>query len=141
MRFCRATIALILLACGTHTLAAQEAKSGCTNRHYAVNIEIGKAYISGICVAQRNEGEEILSIVNEFGVSALTCKRNGEGKPLRIVNILKPLNKFYIKRVLRKDLYTILPELLGEASDKEREIKHNNERYGISYRFRPISDI
>ena len=126
-----------MLLSGTPLLSAQGAQGGDINRNYRVNIEIGKGYISGICAVQQRGEERILSVVNEFGVSALPCRYDSR-KPLRIVSILKPLDKFYIKRVLRQDLSEILPRLLG--ADKE-EVKHKNKRYGISYHFTPISEI
>ena len=131
-------IIVVMLLSGTPLLSAQGAQGGDINRNYRVNIEIGKGYISGICAVQQRGEERILSVVNEFGVSALTCLATNKRKPLRIVSILKPLDKFYIKRVLRQDLSEILPRLLG--ADKE-EVKHKNKRYGISYHFTPISEI
>ena len=62
-----------MLLSGTPLLSAQGAQGGDINRNYRVNIEIGKGYISGICAVQQRGEERILSVVNEFGVSALTC--------------------------------------------------------------------
>lgn len=131
-------IIVAILFSGTSLLSAQGIERGDISRNYRVNIEMGKGYISGICVVQQRGEERILSVVNEFGVSALTCLATNERKPLRIVSILKPLDKFHIKRILRQDLSEILPRLLG--ADKE-EVKHENRRYGISYHFTPISEI
>lgn len=131
-------IIVAILFSGTSLLSAQGIERGDISRNYRVNIEMGKGYISGICVVQQRGEERILSVVNEFGVSALTCLAANERKLLRIMSILKPLDKFYIKRILRQDLSEILPRLLG--ADKE-EVKHENRRYGISYHFTPISEI
>ena len=136
MKLSKILILLVVLLSHASQLSAEGVARGDMSRNYSVNIEIGKAYISGICAVQHKDKESILSIVNEFGVSALTCI-DTEKRPLRIVSILKPLNRSYIKRVLRRDLSEILPKLLDP---KAKDIEYKNERYGLSYRFEPIAD-
>ena len=131
-------IAILLLVGGlaTQQLSAQEIKCA-DNRSYAVNIDIHTAYISGVCFVTSQADVTTVGIVNEFGVSALTCRYNAGKQRVKILNILKPLAKPHIKSVLRKDFAKIIPSLL--QSDADQPVEHTNKKYGITYRFVPMA--
>lgn len=84
-----------------------------------------------------HEEEEVVtaSIMNEFGVSALTYKYNKTSGKVKILNIFKPMNKWYIKRVLKKDLKKITQEM-----PLQDPLTYENRKYNIIYQFTPLND-
>lgn len=105
------------------------------NDRYTVQIDIRKAYISGICIIHEEEEVVTASIMNEFGVSALTYKYYKTSGKVKILNIFKPMNKWYIKRVLKKDLKKIMQEM-----PLQDPLTYENRKYNIIYQFTPLND-
>jgi len=101
---------------------------------YAVQIDFTKAYISGVCI-MLNDGEIIkASVVNEFGVSALDFTYNMTNRKVKILNVMGKMNKWYIKKVLKKDLKQVMFRLqLGEYT-------YEDAKYKIKYTFELINE-
>lgn len=77
-------------------------------KEYQMTINMPKAYISGICV-MANDGERVNgSIFNEFGLSMLSFSYLIEKDKVKILSAMKMINKWYIKRILRKDLLGVI---------------------------------
>ena len=88
------------------------------------------------------------TIINELGIKIFdfTFRK----KKMYILNVISPLNKWYIRKVLKKDFYYILSNI--ENTDKinkrekkritiqinDGEITAINHRYKINYIFTPI---
>lgn len=101
---------------------------------YAASIEMPKAYLSGICVLLR-EGDVIRgSLFNEFGVTALDFTYHPESQKVKLHHVIKLMDKWYIRRVLRKDLAQLMLCL------QQGETKYHNERRQITYQFNPLED-
>ena len=100
---------------------------------YAAIIETPKAYLSGICVLYHDENGEIRgSFFNEFGISALDFSYIENKDKVKLHHVIKMMNKWYIKRVLRRDLRELIHQLkLGNGS-------YRNARYHLNYLFTPI---
>lgn len=79
----------------------------------------------------------ISSIVNEFGVSAMTFSYDERKCKVKIISILKQMNKPHIKRVLKSDLKKILPELRSHTA--VGSYIYSNPRIDIQYSFTPLS--
>ena len=92
------------------------------------------------------DGGIVGTVVNEFGVKAFDFTYAG-GKA-KILNVVGPLNKWYIKKVLRGDFSFILSNIgRGENVVKKKrrldvmpngDINVCDERYNINYLFTPI---
>ena len=102
---------------------------------YSVQIDIKKAYISGICGMLFEEGKLKASVVNEFGLSAMDFEYNPQKDKVKIINIIKKLDHWYIKRVLKRDLRILLHNL------EHGIYKHENAKYEITYIFQPLQPI
>lgn len=101
---------------------------------YTATIEMSKGYISGICVLMTEDGLIKGSIFNEFGISAMDfIYQHGENK-VKLVNVIKMLDKWYIKRVLRRDMAHVVKNLLSGIST------YRNEKYKIDYKFTILKD-
>lgn len=143
-------IVSILLAFQISCLANQVALNGAeddveeTTESYQYNIEIAVRgrLITGICLIEvAHDGNTIGTIVNEFGMKALDFEYK-EGR-MRLHNIFKPINKWYIKRIIRKDLQFLFDNFNSRAavSKGKRRFEQKsdgsrimtNEKYNISY--------
>lgn len=98
-----------------------------------VQIDFPKAYLSGVYILREQGDEVFCSIVNEFGVSALTLKYDREKNRVRISNIIKQMDRFFIRKVLKADFKRIIPEMCG--FDEPKDYKYINPRIEITYTF------
>ena len=101
---------------------------------YDVKIDIRKAYISGVCMMMKDEGIVKASIVNEFGLSAVDFTYNPSKDKVKILNVMSKMDKWYIKRVLRKDLRNIMHQL------PQGIYTYENKKQHIIYTFNPLKD-
>lgn len=102
---------------------------------YSVQIDVKKAYISGICGMLFDEGKLKASVVNEFGFSAMDFEYDTQKDKVKIINIVKKLDHWYIKRVLKRDLRILIHNL------RQGIYKHENTKYEITYSFQPLQPI
>lgn len=129
-------VAVLLLTC-LHT-QAQEAllvdTIGATNR-YSAMIELPKAYLSGVCILKTDEQGLVKGcFFNEFGISALEFTYSPGEKKVKLLSVIKMMNKWYIKRILRRDLAQVYRQLL------EGNSTYHNEKYHITYQFTPLRE-
>ena len=93
-----------------------------------------KGYVSGICVIML-EGDLLKgSIFNEFGITAMDFTYQLSKEKVKLVSVLPMLNKWYIKRVLKKDLKAVIKGL------EQGNTTYENTRRHILYQFSPLSD-
>ena len=90
---------------------------------YDIQIDFKKAYVSGLCTMVGNEGEVKASIVNEFGVSARD--------KVKIVSLFGPLNKWYIRLLLRKNLKALMHQL------QQGNTSYTDQRHHVTYTLTP----
>lgn len=117
-------------------------------QEYRVSIDARGKEITGICAMSQENGCTMGTIVNEFGVKALDFTYNG--KKAKLQNVFPPINKWYIKKVLRKDIAFLLENINAKGNRQkgkrtitfgnDGEIVMKNERYNITYTFNPLND-
>lgn len=133
-------VLLSLLPC-----RAQEAVGG---SEYTFLMQARGQEITGICmVSQSPDGQTAGTIVNEFGVKAFDFIIDS-GK-VKIFNVIKPLDRWYIRKVLRKDFGFAFQHIrqgkdltIGKRRITFREngdIAIDNNRHKIHYVFTPIT--
>lgn len=146
MRRCLVLISLLLLVT---CIVAQEgsewsAESGASmdgdleakTLQYGMLMTARGQEVTGVCVMEMSDdGSLVGSVVNEFGVKAFDFMFN-KGKT-KVLNVIKPLNKWYIRRVLRCDLNHIIPEIIGRNQQEGEQVYRLGSR---SYVFTPIGD-
>ena len=92
----------------------------------------GTIYVSGICILHR-EGDVIHgSLFNEFGITALDFTYNMEKKKVKLHTVMKMMNKWYIRKVLKKDLRQLMAGL------QDGQTTWKNERRHIVYQLTPL---
>lgn len=105
---------------------------------YSVTIDMGKAYVGGICIIKGDESSLNVSVVNEFGVSIVTFRYGHERGKIKMINCIKQLRKPFIKKVLKKDFKIILSEYLTQDDTQRLPIQYNNLKYNITYNLIPL---
>lgn len=137
-----ATISLLILSVWTCATYAQESA---TSTEYSVVIDARGKQITGICVMNAAEdGSVVGTIVNEFGIRAFDF--TFDGRKAKVQNVFPPINKWYIRKVLRKDMTFLLTNMNTKQNvvrgKRSLTILPNgdigliNERYNIKYTFK-----
>ena len=72
---------------------------------YNTEIDFGRAYVSGVCLLLNDGGDTVKgSIVNEFGVSFMDFSYSLKKHKVRLHSVAGPLDKWYVRLALRRDL-------------------------------------
>ena len=127
-RRCLLCISLLLTAGGLRAQASFPEKEGETVR-YRAYIETRRGYVSGICLLRLEGGEVNGCLVNEFGITGLSFTYDLKKGKTRLHDVLPMLDKWAIRRVLKKDLSQVMDHL------RRGETGYRNERRGICYHF------
>lgn len=99
---------------------------------YNAMIQMPNAYISGVCVLLNDCGVIKGCMFNEFGITMLDFSFSPDEQKVKLHHVIKMMDKWYIKRVLRKDLVLLMSSL------QKGESEYFNERRKITYQFIPI---
>lgn len=126
------SISIALLSLLVLPLQAQQERhfpdSAGSKVKYNATIEMSKGYVSGVCI-MANDGSVIKgSLFNEFGISAIDFTYQPDKKKVKLLSVIKILNKWYIKKVLRKDLVQVMENLskgIYSYHDKKFKIDYN----------------
>lgn len=110
---------------------SQEVYSGITGSKmkFSATIEMPKGYVSGICVLMAEDGVIKGSMFNEFGISAMDFIYQPGKDRVKLVSVMDMLDKWYIKRVLKKDMAHVVRNLMEGIS------VYRNDKYKINYKF------
>lgn len=147
MRRCLLLISILLLTCLNHIHAMQIANDSVVSKEYNLLMQVRGHEVTAICIMNMEADAHIVgTVINEFGIKVFDfIYANGKAQ---ILNVLGPLNKWYIKKVLRGDFSFILSNIgRGENAVKKKRrfdvmpngnISVSNERYKINYLFTPI---
>lgn len=75
---------------------------------YRVTLDFGRAHFSGICVMKCLHGEIVGTLMNEFGLRAFDIRYDPHRGRVRLTNLLELLDRWYIRKTLRRDLTLLL---------------------------------
>lgn len=100
----------------------------------SVQIGMKKATLSGICMMAIDSNRMVKgAVINEFGVKAFDVIYDERKHKVHLINVMSMLDKWYIRRILRRDLRKIIPQLITRGSCEYTDLK-----YGIDYIFKPL---
>lgn len=132
------SISIALLSLLTLPLQAQQERlfpdSVGSKVRYSATIEMSKGYVSGVCIMVNDEGVIKGSLFNEFGISAIDFTYQPERKKVKLLSVIKMLDKWYIKKVLRKDLVQVMENLSKGISS------YHDKKFKIDYNFTILKD-
>lgn len=154
MKKCLTLVSLLALLCMLPSFTkaannvAEDGSDTTSTWQYALVMTARGHETTGICIMEgQPDGQLAGTVVNEFGVKAFDFTRQ-KGRT-RVMNVIGPLNKWYIRKVLRRDLNFIIRHLWGgkDATEKRRSITFNangsvsvsNRRFSINYLFTPMT--
>lgn len=140
-----AAISFILLF--SASVLSQE--SAPVQKKYTLSVQTKDQEITGVCLVNFSIDKDCVgTVINEFGVKIFDFK-SSRGK-VSVLNVISPLNKWYIRKVLHRDLTFIAENLnvakAGGSVTKKKitllsdsgQIKVDDSRYNIKYTFTPI---
>lgn len=132
------SISIALLSLLALPLHAQQTRlfpdSAGAKVRYNATIEMSKGYVSGVCIMVNDEGIVKGSLFNEFGISAIDFTYDPDTKKFKLLSVIKMLNKWYIKKVLKKDLAQVMENLSKGISS------YHDNKYKIDYNFTVLKD-
>ena len=103
-------------------------------KRYSAYIEMSRGYISGVCILVNEKSIIKGSLFNEFGITALDFSYDPCRKKIHLYSVIAMMDKWYIRRVLKKDLVKLMSCL------QHGKYGYRNERQQITYQFTPIAD-
>lgn len=125
---------LVFISLAIMLLVSAKAIANDGSKQYNALIEMPKGSVSGICMLVQ-EGDTIKgAIVNEFGITAMDFYFFTNKGKVKLKHVIAMLDKWYIKKVLRKDLRELMHAL------KQGEYVYVNKRHHITYTLTPITD-
>lgn len=127
-------ISLLFLSCqGLWAQAAFPSSEGERVR-YAVQIEFARGYISGVCILLYDGLDVRGSLFNEFGISVMDFSYRPAKDKVKLHSVQKMLDKWYIRKRLRRDLREVIHVL------QQGGTQYTDEKYHIRFRFTPMGE-
>lgn len=144
MRICLLLISLFVSLGSIKAQNDTERNNSAYNCEYSVVMQARGNEVTAICfLMQREDGSVVGSFVNEFGVKVFDFTYSDS--KAKVMNVMGPLNRWYIRRVLNKDFSFILSNINRNENvvEKKRnltilpngDIYIRNERFKIYYTF------
>ena len=150
MRRCLLLISIQLLTCLSPIHATQIENDSVASKEYNLLMQVRGREVTALCIMNMEADDHIVgTVINEFGVKVFDFTFiNGK---TQILNVIGPLDRWYIRKVLRGDFTFILSNIgRGENAVKKKrrldimpngDISVSNERFNIHYLFTPIKDV
>lgn len=144
MRRCLLFVSLLLLAVLARADGFLLPLDG--RQQYVVDIQMGRAALSGVCIV-KGDGDAGFrgAIVNEFGVHALDFTLTSDRRHLRLQNVIGVMDRWYIRRVVRRDLLFLFsaagPQHRGKRRltvDADGTVVVENQKYNLKYSLKRI---
>ncbi len=101
---------------------------------YRAMIEMKKGYLSGVCLLVNDDGSIKGAVINEFGITAIDFIYSIEKDKVKLNTVASMLDKWYIRKVLARDLRELLHNL------RSGEGQYTDRKYGISYTLSPLQE-
>lgn len=126
---------------GSHFLLSLDGR-----QQFEVTIDARGAEITGICIVKPlDDGSFRGAIVNEFGIHALDFSVTADRRRVKLHNVAPLLNRWYLKRILRKDLRLLFTATQAGLQRSRRTLSQEADGtltltnpYRITYHFKPI---
>lgn len=113
LRVRRLVVSLLLLSSGVVAVGLSPYQSLRANLGTALHYRFYCAFgnnspLSGVMVVKMSGDTVRGTVLNEFGVRAFDIECAPGRNKAKISNVIKPMNKWYIRRTLSKDIYRLL---------------------------------
>ena len=136
------------LVAGLFSGFASDAGGDVVRQRYTFAMDTPGGSITGILILA-GDGSDVTkgSIINEFGFSAIDFTYNTKKHKVKLLNVIKFLDKWRVRYVLRRDLSAIMQVINGEDAGPSRgyeltstgdTVVLRNTRRNITYTFAPL---
>ena len=112
---------------------------------YNLEMDLRGHSITGITVMQQEQEELRGTVVNQMGLKAFDFIYNDTKQKVELHNVIKMMNRWYIRRVLRRDLRFLFSHS-SSANDRNHAlvitsdtVRLQNTRQNINYLFTPLT--
>lgn len=110
---------------------------------YTFSLQYKQYRFTGLCIMKKNDGGIAGSIINEFGIKAFDFVYESSTKRIQILNVIGFMDKWYIKRTLKKDWkYLFAYPDVRKREKKKRTVKVEdgqivleNRKHALVYSF------
>lgn len=120
------------------------------SKKYGFNLNYKGGGLSGFMLLSDRDDYVAGSIVNEFGFSAVDFLYQKKTDKVKLLSIIKFLDKWYIRPTLRNDIREIVCHLYGYQCKRNKNIEINesydstimiiDKKRGLSYIIRPFGE-
>ena len=112
--------------------ATTEEDSPSATTEYNLFMEIRGREVTGICIINIQPDSTIVgTVVNEFGVKAFDFTY--DGSKAKVFNVIRPLDKWYIRKVLRNDFRFILSNMRFRITNpQQRDVVEKKRKLTVS---------
>lgn len=101
---------------------------------YNVQMDMKRGGMTGVCMMVCDSVGIHANVVNEFGMGLMSFTYDTEKDRVRLHSVFSKMNKWYIRRTLRRDLKKLIHGMMaGNAT-------YTNHKRGIIYIFTPINN-
>lgn len=117
-------------------------------QQFAVTIAARGVELTGVCVVKTGADGSRGTLVNEFGVHALDFLLTADRRRVRLLNVVAQLDRWYIRRVVRRDLQHLFGATAAGHPSRHREVTVGddgcvvlvNTKYNIRYTIHEIRE-
>lgn len=113
-------------------------------KEYISVIQFKSNTLTGICIVKNEQEKYNGTFINEFGIKGFDFTYDSTKNKIVIINLVKFLDKWYIKNTLKKDLKFLFNNK-SNYKKKKREVIYSdscivlkNNKLGLIYNFKPI---
>ncbi len=115
---------------------------------FRVDVSGRGAQLSGICIVKTDDSGSRGTLVNDFGIHVLDFTLSPDRQRLKLLNVMQPLNRWYVKKTVRKDLQMLFAATRPGLQGAKRQIDRgtdsvltlDNARHKLRYCFKPVND-
>lgn len=135
-------LTLLIGVLGTLCVQGQEL----SRYNILISFPKGKS-LSGICIIRTDSAGGAMSIINEFGIKAFDATYQAAKDKVKLHNVISPLNKWYIRRTISKDMAYLFNPHKRESRRRKLKLKEDgsmiliNNRSKTTYKLQPIKDV
>ncbi len=149
MRICLLFLSLLLSFIGVNAQnGMSEVETPLTER-CMFDIAMEKGHLSGIFITKDMDDAILGTMVNEFGITAISFIYDKHSHKIKLENVIGFLNKWYIKRVLKQDIRYCLHILYDVPAKDDKNyivsmsdgnVTVTNSKRKITYSFSHIQE-
>lgn len=114
----------------------------------SVCINTERGGFCGLCLMEKQDNMIKGSLFNEFGITAFNFEYNFDKGKIKLYDVMSFLNRWYIKKMIKRDLEYLFSNILFDKKSKTRnreleitddKVVLRNLKYHIVYSFSNIS--